>query len=69
MRQKPSVVIALDAVVDRLAIDEARVAGIPVIGVVDSNANPDGIDFPIPANDDSMKSIRFLLENLLQSLA
>ena len=69
MRQKPSVVIVLDAVVNRLTIEEAGVAGIPIVAVVDSNANPDGIGFPIPGNDDSITSIRFLLENLVQSLA
>jgi len=69
MRQKPSVVIVLDAVVNRLTVEEAAVAGIPIVAVVDSNANPDGIGFPIPGNDDSIASIRFLLENLVQSLA
>ncbi len=69
MRQKPSVVIVLDAVVNRLTVEEAEVAGVPIVAVVDSNANPDGIGFPIPGNDDSITSIRFLLENLVQSLA
>ena len=69
MRQKPSVVVVLDAVVNRLTVEESGVARIPVIGVVDSNANPDGVAFPIPGNDDSVDSIRFILENLVQSLA
>lgn len=69
MRQKPSVVVVLDAVVNRLTIEESGVARIPVIGVVDSNANPDGVTLPIPGNDDSVDSIRFILENLVQSLA
>jgi small subunit ribosomal protein S2 len=66
MRKKPEVVIVLDAVVNRLAIEEAKVVGIPVVALTDSNADPDGIAFPIPANDDSIKSIRFLVEELLQ---
>ncbi len=69
MRQKPGVVVALDSVVNRLTIDESVVAGVPVVAVVDSNANPDGVNFPIPANDDSINAVRFLLENLVKSLA
>jgi len=69
MRVKPDVIVVLDAVVNRLAIEEAATLNIPVVAVVDSNANPDGIAFPIPANDDSIKAIRFLLKNLVESLA
>lgn len=69
MRAKPDVVVVLDAVVNRLSIEEAVTCKIPVVAVVDSNANPDGVDFPIPANDDSIKAIRFLLKNLVESLA
>jgi len=67
MRKKPDFLIVFDAVTDRLAIEEARKAGIGVIAIVDSNANPDGIDFCIPANDDSVKSIGFLCENMIES--
>ncbi|MBT3348795.1 30S ribosomal protein S2 [bacterium] len=69
MRKLPGVVVVLDGVVNRLAIEESRVAKIPVVTLLDSNANPDGVDFPIPGNDDSVKSIRFVLETLLQSVA
>jgi len=68
MRKKPDVVIVLDAVGNRLAIAEANKAGIPVVALVDSNADPDGIDYVVPGNDDSVKSVGFLLENMLQSL-
>ncbi|MCF7918204.1 30S ribosomal protein S2 [Candidatus Gracilibacteria bacterium] len=68
MRKKPDVMIVLDAVINRLAIAEANIVHVPVVALVDSNANPDGIAFPIPANDDSVKSVRFLVEELLESL-
>ena len=42
-----------------LAVKEANKSGIPIIAVVDSNSNPDGIDFPIPGNDDAIRSIEF----------
>ncbi len=69
MRKKPDVVIILDSVGNKLALREAMVAKLPVVAIVDSNADPEGIDYPIPANDDSVKSIRFLLGSLLKSLA
>ncbi|MCF7830979.1 30S ribosomal protein S2 [Candidatus Gracilibacteria bacterium] len=69
MRKKPDVVVVLDSVGNRLALKEAMVAKLPVVAIVDSNADPEGIDYPIPANDDSVKSIGFLLESLLKSLA
>ncbi len=69
MRKNPAVVVVLDAVENRLAIEEAYSAKIPVIAVVDTDGNPDKIQLVIPGNDDSIKSIRFLLENLVKSLA
>lgn len=69
MRKKPDVVVVLDAVGDRLAIHEANTVGAAVVALVDTNADPDEIDYPIPANDDSVKSVRFLLENMVESLA
>jgi len=68
MRKKPDVVIVLDAVVDRLAIEESSVAKIAVVAVADSNANPDKIDYLIPGNDDSVESIGFLIDFFLESL-
>ena len=66
MRKTPQLIVILDSVGNRLAIEEANKKNIPVIAIVDSNADPDGIDFVIPSNDDSVKSVGFLLENMLQ---
>lgn len=60
----PDVIIVFDIHHERLAIKEAQGIGIPVIGIGDSNANPDGIEYLIPANDDSTKSIDFLLAKI-----
>lgn len=68
MREKPKLIIVLDAVCDRLAIDEARSAGVAVLSITDSNANPDGIDYIIPANDDSSHGIEYLLQEFLAVL-
>ena len=66
MRNLPDLVVVLDTKTEALAIDEAKVRGIPVMGIVDANADPSGVTYPIPGNDDSIRSIRFLLEKLLE---
>lgn len=62
LRGKPGLVYVTDVVTDHLAVKEAKRLGVPVIGVVDTNADPTGIDFPIPANDDAVKAIQALLD-------
>lgn len=64
----PSVVIVLDAVDDNIAVREANKLNIPVVGVCDSNANPDLVDFVIPANDDSVKTLKLLLDQFQQAV-
>lgn len=68
MRKKADVIVVLDAVTDRIAIEEANKAGIAVVAVCDANADPEGVDYIIPGNDDSIKSIDLLLKNMVQSL-
>lgn len=59
---KPGALIVLDTLVDANAIREARNLDIPVVGVVDTNANPDMVDYVIPANDDAIKGLQLLLD-------
>jgi small subunit ribosomal protein S2 len=47
---------------ERIAINEANKLGIPVIGVVDTNSNPDGVDYVIPGNDDSIRAIQIYVQ-------
>ena len=65
---KPGLVYVTDNTMDHLAVKEAQRLGVPVIGVCDSNANPVGIDFPIPANDDALKAVQILLEYVVQAI-
>lgn len=65
----PGVVVVLDAVSDRLAITEANKMKIPVVAVVDSNADARGVDFPVPANDDALKSIEVILDYYKKAVA
>jgi len=57
MDKLPEVIIVIDSQVEKNAIKEARAVGVPIIALIDTNCNPDIIDYPIPANDDSIKSI------------
>ena len=68
MRKKPDVVIVLDAFIDRIAVDEAKNANLAVVALADANVDPTGIDYLIPGNDDSMKSVGFIVETVLKSL-
>ena len=54
----PDVMFVIDANKEELAIKEANTLGIPVVAILDSNVSPDGIAFPIPANDDASRAIR-----------
>jgi small subunit ribosomal protein S2 len=57
----PGAVIVVDTLTDANAIREARKLGVPVIGVVDTNANPSMVDYVIPGNDDAIKGTELLL--------
>jgi small subunit ribosomal protein S2 len=59
---KPGVVVVLDTLVDANAVREAKNLGVPVVGVVDTNANPDFVDYPIPGNDDAIKGLQLMLD-------
>ncbi len=61
--------MVLDAFTDRIAVDEAAKAKIAVVALADANADPDGIDYVVPGNDDAVKSVKFILENMLKALS
>ena len=58
----PDIVFVVDVNKDRIAVNESVKLGIPVIGILDSNSNPDGVQYPIPGNDDSVKAIELYCE-------
>jgi small subunit ribosomal protein S2 len=58
----PDVLFVVDVDHERIAITEAQKLGIPVVGIVDTNSNPDGVDFVIPGNDDAIRSIKLFVE-------
>ena len=64
----PDIVFVLDTNKESIAVAEANKLGIPVIGMLDSNSDPDGIDFPIPGNDDSIRAINFYCDMIAGSV-
>ena len=68
MTTLPDAVIFTNQLKDTLAIQECLKLGIPTIGIVDTNCDPDLIPYPIPANDDSSSSINFILNYLVNSI-
>lgn len=61
MDKMPAAIFVIDVVRDRIIVKEANKMKIPVIGIVDSNADPDGIDYPIPANDDAVSALKYIM--------
>lgn len=60
MTRIPSALFVVDIIKEKIAVTEARQLGIPIIAIVDTDGDPRGIDYPIPANDDAIKSIRLI---------
>ena len=64
----PDAVFVIDVDHERIAISEANKLGIPVIGIVDSNSNPDGVDYVIPGNDDAIRAIKLYVTAIADSV-
>ncbi|MDO8602499.1 MAG: 30S ribosomal protein S2 [Candidatus Omnitrophota bacterium] len=68
MRKMPGALFIVDAKKEDIAVKEARKLGIPIVAIIDTNADPDLIDYPIPANDDAMRSIKLLTGLITDSI-
>jgi small subunit ribosomal protein S2 len=62
MDKLPELLIVIDSKVEEIAIKEANKVGVPIVALVDTNCNPELVDYPIPANDDSIKSISLYMD-------
>ena len=60
MHRMPGAMFVVDPKKERIAVKEARILGIPIVGIVDTNCDPDDVDFVIPANDDAIRSVRLI---------
>ena len=68
LKEAPEVVVVFDTHKEKLAVKEASSRGVVVVGIVDSNANPDPVDYPIPMNDDSAKGLEIVCRLLGQAI-
>lgn len=68
LNEKPRAVIVVDAKFEKNAVREANIMGIPVVALVDTNTNPDRVDYVIPANDDAISSIKLVLQSLTDTI-
>ena len=68
MDKLPGAIIVVDANYEHIAVHEARILGIPIIGMVDTNCDPDKVDFVIPSNDDAIRAIDLIIQILAQAV-
>jgi small subunit ribosomal protein S2 len=68
MTSLPGALFVVDTIKENIALAEARRVGIPVVAIVDTNCNPDEIDYPIPANDDAIKAINLICNKLADAV-
>jgi small subunit ribosomal protein S2 len=69
MHKVPQAIWVVDTNKEHLAIDEARKLHIPIVGILDTNCDPDQVDFPIPGNDDAIRSVALLTRVLADAVA
>jgi len=68
MKKLPDAIFVIDPRKERIAIAEARKLNIPIIGIVDTNCDPDEIDYVIPANDDAIRAVRLLTSTIADAI-
>ena len=68
MKKLPNIIFVIDTNIESLAVLEAKKLNIPIIGILDSNSNPDNIDFPIPGNDDARRSINLYCDLIKKTI-
>jgi small subunit ribosomal protein S2 len=60
MKGMPGAIFVVDPKKERIAVKEAAILGIPVVGMVDTNCDPDDVDYVIPANDDAIRAVKLI---------
>jgi small subunit ribosomal protein S2 len=68
MRGLPSAMIIIDIKKEHIAVEEARKLGIPIFALVDTNVDPDLVDYPIPANDDALRSVQLFVHAFAEAI-
>ncbi|WP_334088724.1 30S ribosomal protein S2, partial [Helicobacter typhlonius] len=68
MKKAPDMVFVIDTVKEKIAVAEARRLGIPVVAPLDTNCDPDMVDYPIPGNDDAIRSIQLFCKEISEAI-
>jgi len=68
LKKRPDLIYIVDIVHEKTAVEEARKCKIPVVAMVDTNANPELVDWPIPSNDDSLKTIEIITKAIAEAV-
>ena len=68
MKGMPAAMFVVDPKKEKLAVKEAKILGIPVVGIVDTNCDPDDVDFVIPANDDAIRAVKLITSTMADAI-
>jgi small subunit ribosomal protein S2 len=68
MKGMPAALFVVDPKKERIAIKEARILGIPIVGIVDTNCDPDDVDYVIPANDDAIRAVKLIASSMADAV-
>lgn len=68
MRQLPDMIFIIDPRKERIAVAEARKLGIPIVAIVDTNCDPDEVDYVIPGNDDAIRAVKLLTAKIADAI-
>ena len=68
MKKAPDVMFVVDPKKEKIAISEAHALGIPVVAIVDTNCDPDEVDYPIPGNDDAIRAVKLIAETVANAI-
>ena len=68
MKGMPGAMFVVDPKKERIAVKEARILGIPIVGIVDTNCDPDDVDYVIPANDDAIRAVKLIAGRMADAI-
>ncbi len=68
MKKAPAALFVVDPKKEHIAISEAKKLGIPVVAIVDTNCDPDEVDYPIPGNDDAIRAVKLIAETMANAI-
>ncbi|MBQ6012720.1 MAG: 30S ribosomal protein S2, partial [Firmicutes bacterium] len=68
MKGMPGAMIIVDPKKEKIAVKEARILGIPLVGMCDTNCDPDDVDYVIPANDDAIRAVKLIMSKMADAV-